>query len=203
MIYGVFIIESLDIDEYHDASMLYQILRLSNTKCEYRKVTCMRSFEQIISEFDDSNFRYLHLSCHGSQQGLQIGDEFIANYQIGSFLEGRIKNKRVFLSSCEAGNRSLASEILKHGGYSLIGSPVEIAFDKAALCWASFFHVIQKLDKNKMKRKNIKSALEAIVDLFNVPIDYYSFIAESRTNKLRRLQLRPYERNDSRIMNII
>ncbi len=100
---------------------------------QYRVVKDKLEFEKQLIEFSESNYRYLHMSCHATDQTLELTDETVFNKEFEELIEGRIKNKRVCFSACDAGNRNLASIVIKEGGYSLIGSPIEIHFNKAAL----------------------------------------------------------------------
>lgn len=86
--------------------------------------------------------------------------------------------------------------ITKCKGLSVIGTPKNLHFDKAALFWPSFYHVINCDDKKRMNRRNLSKTLKRCVDLFEVPINYYHAI-NGATKYLRRYKFR----HDARTTN--
>lgn len=200
-IYGVFIIESLEDDEYFDGKVLEGILKLSGVKVEYRRVYDKKELKNQLEEFSEGGFRYLHISSHATDQTLNLSHDTVFYEEFEKLIENKVADKRIFLSACDAGNRNFASIIIRHGAYSVIGSPIGLRFDKAALFWASFFHVVNEIDTLTMKRDDINSVLKSCVKLFRIPINYYSFI-KSNSNKMRRLQIRPDNRIDNRVINL-
>ena len=200
--YGVFIIESLRSDDYFDGEVLKDILELAKVPVRYEWVETKEELENKLSDFAKSRFRYLHISCHADYEGLRLTNDGISNEIFGKMTKGKIKNKRVFLSACKGGNRNLASVLIKNGAYSLIGSPNDLHFDKAALFWASFFHVVNEFDDKKMKKAEIRHVLKSCVDLFYIPINYYTYIETKRNKMMRRLKLRPEKKVDNRIVRI-
>ena len=201
-IYGVFIIESLKDCEYFDGKVLEGILKLSNVKVEYRRVYDKKELKNQLEEFSESGFRYLHISCHATNEILDLSHDTVFYEEFEELIADKVEDKRIFLSACDIGNRKFASMLIKHGAFSVIGSPIELRFDKAALFWASFFHIVTEIDKSTMKRFGIKFALKSCVDLFNIPINYYSFVENNRKNKMRRLKIRPNHKLDNRIINL-
>lgn len=200
--YGVFIIESLRSNDFFDGKMLKEILDLSKINAKYVSADTIDELKLRIDEFEQSEFRYLHLSCHADYSGIQLFNENVTNAELENLLKGKIENKRVFLSTCKGGNRDLASRLIKNGVYSLVGTPINLDFDKAALFWASFFHVINKFDDQSMKKIDIKYVLKSCVNLFDIPINYYSFVKNHNKSKMRRYKVRPGIRTDNRILKI-
>jgi hypothetical protein len=69
----VFIIESLRFDEeadYREGEMIAKALAMSLKTPLYRYVRTRAEFEHFVDEFEDSGYRYLHISCHGSANGI-------------------------------------------------------------------------------------------------------------------------------------
>ncbi|MFZ1291904.1 MAG: hypothetical protein WAR79_17535 [Melioribacteraceae bacterium] len=195
--YGVFIIESLRSGDYFDGESMSQILELSSINNFYREVISKEDFIKAINEFKNSNFRYLHLSCHSDMEGIEINGENISNYELSILLKNKITRKLIFLSACQGSNRMMASAlIIKCGGQSLIGTPVDLSFDKAALFWPSFYHVINNLDKTKMNKQNLDLVLKRCVDLFEIPINYYHGIKDY-PDYLRRYKFRSNKRTSN------
>lgn len=201
-IYGLFIIESLEEDEYFDGKVLKEILGLSNVKVQYIRVFDKADLKKALETFSESRFRYLHISCHATNETLNLSDETIFYEELDDLIANKVTKKRIFLSACDLGNDFFASEIIKHGAYSVVGSSIPLNFDKAVLFWASFFHIMNEKDEEKMKREQIKYVLKCCVDMFEIPMNYYSFIRDSNS-KMRRLKIRPFVRMDNRVVNLI
>lgn len=204
MIYGVYIIESLRSNDYFDGDNLSQILTLSKINNKYAWVDTIDDFIMELNKFSESNYRYLHLSFHGDMDGIEINGQEITNTRLAGLLKPIIKGKRLFMSSCRGSNMNLASKlIVKCRAVSLIGTPIDLKFDKAALFWPAFYHVVNDLDSNKMNQKSIRSTLKKCVDLFRIPINYYHNLREYPTNHVRRVKFRPNKWTDNRIIKVI
>lgn len=194
--YGVFIVESLRGGDYFDGENLSEILELSEIKNIYREVHDKEDFIKAIDEFKKSNLRYLHLSCHSDMDGIEINGEEISNSELAKLFRNKIKKRRIFLSACKGGNRNMATVIAKCGGQSTIGTPINLYFDKAALFWPSFYHVIYGVDDKRMNKRNLSSVLERCVDLFEIPINYYHSINDE-PNFLRRYKFKHNRGNEN------
>ena len=137
--YGVYIIESLRGGDYFDGKNLSEILKLSKIFYVYRKVVSKSDFILAINQFKESNLRYLHFSCHSDMDGIKISDICISNSELSEILKNKIKKKRIFLSACKGGNRNIATAVVtKCNGQSVIGTPIDLYFDKAAFILALF-----------------------------------------------------------------
>ncbi len=188
--YGIFIIESVRNGDYRDGHSLEKILNLSGIKTEYREATSKDDFIAHIEEFKHSGLRYLHISCHAAKDGFEIGDEDVPNDELEKIFGNSLSKRRVFLSACEAGNKDLAARlILKNGAFSVIGTPIELYFSKAAIFWNCLFHAIHMRNSKKTSKKLLTETLESIVNLLDVPINYYSFIRDSE-NAVSRKKIR-------------
>ncbi|USD21711.1 hypothetical protein MJO52_00790 [Microbulbifer variabilis] len=188
--YGIFIIESLENGDYYDGKNLKEILKLSQIKCEYRYVHTREELSEAVKEFRQSNLRYLHLSCHANMDGIEVDNKIISNKELIEIFKGNIKKRRLFLSACKAGNRNMATVFInKCHGQSVIGTPINLRFDKAALFWPAFYHVINILDQEKMNKRSLTETIKRCVDLFDVPINYYHNI-NGQEKYLRRYKFR-------------
>lgn len=188
--YGVYIIEFLRADDYLDGESLSEILNLSRIPTEYKWVDTKQDLEKALKDFNKSKFRYLHISCHADETGLEINGDEILNHEFQIMTKDILKDKRVFLSACKGANKNLASRLIsKNKAYSLLGVPVNLRFDKSALFWPSFYHLINEVDKGAMKRELIIEVVKKCVDLLNVPINYYSRINNDMMH-IRRLKIR-------------
>lgn len=188
-VYGVYIIEALRADDYAIGENLRDILDLSNMVVLHQWADTKDDLHRHLKDFKRSKLRYLYITCHANSTGIFINSEHISNKELQA-LTGNIKDVRIFMSACQGANRDLANRLIgKCGGLSLIGTPIDLDFDKAAIFWPSFFHIMKELDEKKMSRKLISSTLKKLVDLFKVPINYYSKIKDE-PKYFRRLSIR-------------
>lgn len=190
--FGINIIESLNSDDDKDGKILHEILNVCRIKNSYSSINTKSEFIKAINEFANCGFRYLHLSFHGNTTGIALSDgAFISNSEFSEIIGNKLEKRRIFMSSCETGNFDLASKLItKNYIYSLIGSPVKIRFDKASLFFPSFYHLMNEIDTEVMKKEALKTAIKASADLFQIPITYYTFL---RKNSLwNKNQIREY-----------
>ena len=148
--YGVFIIETLSLEDEKngrlDGQILKDILDLCEIPNDYYYIRTSHELEEIINEFEESKLRYLHLSCHASESQIAFTFENLFFREVAEIIGSKLKNKRIFISACEASNFEFAKCIIpKFGCTSLIGSPDKINFDKAAVFWSSFYHLMLSL----------------------------------------------------------
>lgn len=201
--YGIFIIESLRSEDFFDGENLSDVLELSEIPRVYHWVDSVEDLKLKLEEFEVSQYRYLHLSCHADLDGIEINGEDISYDTLSSLLGKKIEGKRLFLSACKAGNIDFAARtISKNHAISMIGTPIDLTFKKSVLFWPVFYHVLHEIDEKKMSRENIISTLQKCVDLLGVPINYYSSISNS-SQKMRRLRLRKNHKTDTRVIEII
>lgn len=182
----VFIIESLKFDDEandrYEGKIISNILHLNEKNSKYYYIRTKRELEKVIGIFDGSGYRYLHLSCHGSPQSMATTLDTIPFEQLGEILKPHLHSKRLFISTCEMVNEELAKAIIPDSGcYSIIGPSKPVAFSDAAILWASFYHLIFNYRPEAIKREGIIKYCQRIVDLFGVPLNYYSFSRRSKS----------------------
>lgn len=200
--YGVFIIESLRKGDYFDGRNLSEILDLSGVLNIYKEVNTKGDFIKAIDAFSKSKLRYLHISCHADMKGIEINDEDVSNTELSVIFKNKINRKRIFLSACKGSNRNMATAVIsKCGGKSVIGTPINLHFDKAALFWPSFYHVIYCDDNKRMNKRNLSAVLKKCVDLFEIPINYYHGI-DGKLKYLRRYKIRYNQRTTNKRITV-
>jgi hypothetical protein len=68
----VFIIESLSFDdeeeEYYEGQIISKILKLNQKQSKYYYIRTKKELRVVLEKFRDSNYRYLHLSCHANRR---------------------------------------------------------------------------------------------------------------------------------------
>jgi hypothetical protein len=181
----VFVVESLKFDDEandrYEGKIVSNILHLNGKNSKYYYIRTRRELEEVVGIFGVSRYRYLHLSCHGRHQSMGTTLDTIPFEQLGEILKPNLYKKRLFISACEMANEDLAKAIIPDSGcYSIIGPSEPVAFSDAAILWASFYHLIFNYDAEAIKREGIIKYCQRIVNLFGVPLNYYS---SSRSNK--------------------
>ncbi len=143
--YGVFIIESMDaINERQgnlDGYALKTILDLCGIPNIYYHIRTKLELEEVLKEFETSKFRFLHIACHGNKKELALTYESIEFSELEMILGDYLYHRRLFLSACEVAVFELAQFFIpKYHCFSVIGTPNEITYDKAAIFWSSFYY---------------------------------------------------------------
>lgn len=139
----VFIIESLDPDDEgngrFEGAILSQTLRLHGKSPKYRYVRNVEDFKKALRSFGKSEYRYLHLSCHGDSEGLELTDQYEIDFdELANMLQPYLKGRRLFVSACSMVHEELANEVIpKSGCFSVIGPTEDIGFADAAVFWSS------------------------------------------------------------------
>ena len=169
----IFIIESLDFKdekaERFEGRIISQILGLSGKQCEYYYIRTKREFKTLLDQFESTHYRYLHLSCHGSNESIFTTLDPIPFSELGPLLRPFLRKRRLFLSACSATNSALADAIMPGSGcYSILGPDQDIYFSDAAVLWASFYHVMFTADSKAMKYKTIKAKTQEVSDMYRV-----------------------------------
>lgn len=174
---GVFIIESLDFEDEQgtkEGEILCSILQMSGIPVEYFYVRSYDEFAHFLEKFVESDFRFLHISCHGNNEGIKLTLEDISSDELGSLLEDKLKYRRLFLSACAAVNIGLAKQLFpKSGCNSLIGPNKKVKMKEIAIFWASFYHLMFKGNPRAMKKKDLIANLDALAKLYMIPVKYF------------------------------
>ena len=175
----VFIIESLGWcdekkEERLEGRLLRQVLLLSGKKPLYYYIRTKQELEDVLNRFEDSDYRYLHLSCHGNSRGIATTLDHIDHQELGRILNPYLEGRRLFISACEAVNRQFVNAVAKGSGcYSIAGPKDDVLFSSAAIFWGAFYHKAFEMDRRKMTGTNIRPILGNLANLFEVSIRYY------------------------------
>jgi hypothetical protein len=176
---NVFIIESLSFDDEQndrfEGKFLAQILHLGEKESAYCYVQTENELKKALRLFGESHYRYLHLSCHGSEELVATTLDSTPFSKLGKLLQPYLRGKRLFISACSVVNDNFAASIIPSSGCnSIVGPEVKIDFNDAAIIWACFYHLVFKQDSERMDRESIRSALHTAADTFEVPLNYFS-----------------------------
>jgi hypothetical protein len=191
----VFIIESLRFDDeehsHGEGQFLAHILRLADRQYKYFYIRTKRELEEVLDKFEESGFRYLHISCHANQKGIALTLDHLTVGDLGDMLRPYIENRRVFFSACTLATDQLASALLRGTGcYSVIAPSESVRFDAAALFWASLYHLMFRNDKKAMKRDELAENLTALSSLFGIRMRFYS-ASSTATKGYREVTIAP------------
>jgi hypothetical protein len=176
----LFIIESLTLEDEkagrQEGEILSRMLRLAGkTGTRYYYIRTQLELEEMIDLFDESDYRYLHISCHADSHGMATTFENISYAELGDMLAPCLKGRRVFVSACEMAHDNLAKQLLPETGcYSLIGPQNAINFDDAAAFWVAFYHLMFKANDLAMKREELERRITELSAIFQEPINYFS-----------------------------
>ena len=91
--------------------------------------------------FRQSNYRILHISCHGNRDTIRFSDEYVDYNSFAELTRGYLKSRRIFFSACELGNRNLAQALFKFskGMHSFVAPQNSVPFHIASAFWVSFY----------------------------------------------------------------
>lgn len=176
----VFIIESLTRDDEEnnrqEGAVLSHMLRQHGKKPIYCYIRTRKELEEMATEFRKSNYRYLHLSCHGSAQRLELTYDRVPFRDFGSIFGTSLNKKRLFLSACAATTQLLANEVYSKSPeiHSLIGPGDTINFHDAIVMWPTFYHLMFKIKAEAMKGAQLRKHVRLMSLLFKTPISYFS-----------------------------
>lgn len=200
---NVFIIESLSIDDeksnLYEGKILSNILNFRKKESIYYYIRTKKELLKIIDEFEESDFRYLHFSCHGNRKSISTTFDKIPFDELNEMLGSSINNKRLFFSACSAVNRPLALSILQNSKcISILGPCEEVSYSDAAILWASFYHLMFKKNPKYMSGSNIINNAQNIANLFRVSLKYY-YRSDSKEFRLKRIEpIEPHINEDDK-----
>ena len=174
----VFIIESLEFDdeeeERFEGRILADILRLAGKKPIYYYVRTKQELVAVLDLFERSQYRYLHLSCHGDDESIATTlDEDIEFRELGEIMNPHLKGRRLFVSSCDVVNDQLAETLMSSGCLSITGPTQEVCFAEAAILWTSFYHLAFLRSENRWKGKDLRLILRELAPLLSMELAYY------------------------------
>lgn len=176
----LFILESLTLnDEKHqrqEGEIISRLLRLAGkTRTKYFYIRTRRELEEFIDLFDESQYRYLHISCHANSNEMATTFDEVLYSDLGAMLGPYLVGRRVFVSACQMASKNLARHLLCGTGcYSLIGPQKDINFDDAAAFWVSFYHLMFKVDDLRMKGETLRAHTKQLEALYGEPINYFT-----------------------------
>ena len=173
----VFIIETLKLtDEAADRSegvLLSAAMRLSAKHPRYAYLRTGQEMSVFLGQFCTSQYRYLHLSCHGNEDVLATTLDVLPFGKVGPLLRPYLVNRRLFISACSAVNDELAAKIMRLGGCrSIVGPTGKVGFAQAAAFWIAFYERMFDHNPNAMAPTTMEQVLSDLQTTFQLPISY-------------------------------
>jgi hypothetical protein len=173
----VFIIESLAAEDEaanrFEGQRLADFLRLAGKQPHYYYFRTRAELPNLLALFKQSDYRFLHVSCHASMDAVATTTEQMSYADFASELAGFLPLRRAFFSACELGNELFSTVLAsKNKGMHSIAAPAEkIYFDHAAAIWTAFYVSVFAHNAGKMNGADIKQRIETLCTLF--PVDFH------------------------------
>lgn len=171
----VFIVESLELDDEakgrREGEVLAAVLRMCGKEPLYYYIRTKAELELMAKRFEDSGYRYLHISCHSDGKTLETTLDSVNYEEFSEIFQGKLKNRRLFVSACGAGNEFFAELIVKKNQevISIAAPSTDIRFDHAVAFWSSFYVKIFSI-KGYMSSNRIVQVLKPLAKFFSAPM---------------------------------
>jgi hypothetical protein len=182
----VFIIESLDLSDeklgYSEGKMLCQLLRMMEKEPLYYYIRTKQEMRAMAREFEQSRYRYLHISCHGTPDNFRLSLDAVTFGTFARIFRPVLRNRRVFLSACDIAQVELANRLFRDldtAPYSLTGPTQDIYFSDAAVIWASLYNLLFKDDSEAISGPRLREHLAKLCELNSVSFAHFGRITSS------------------------
>lgn len=174
----VFVIESLKFKDEHanlfEGDIISRILGLGGKECKYYYVRTRKELRSVLGFFEESRYRYLHLSCHANNESMATTLDDIPFTDLGKMLNGRLDGRRVFLSACSMASEKLAAELMPDSGcFSILGPSEDVIISNSAIMWASLYHLMFKADHRVMKRETLSEKARVVGAAFGIRLNLF------------------------------
>ena len=104
--------------------MIYRSLRMSLKKPLYHYVRTVTEFKHFVDEFGKSDYRYLHISCHGNKRGVIFTTlDSMTTTEFAKIVGPALDGKRLFLSVCLASSQAMADAVFANGKCTSLAGP--------------------------------------------------------------------------------
>ena len=183
----VFVIESLDPDDEGngrlEGSSISHLLRLHGKNPKYRYVRTKKDFVRAIKEFGASNYRYLHISAHGDENGLCTTNlDDLSYIELGALLKGHLRGRRLFISACSVVHFKMAlPPITLAKAFSVVGPEEDIEFHDAVVMWNLIYHLLLKKNTKAVSGGALKEVLNNVQSVLGVKLAYYRRSKSAKT----------------------
>lgn len=172
----VFIIESLELideaKERREGAVLASVLKMCGKNPLYYYIRTKAELEHLAEEFEASGYRYLHISCHGGTDSLETTLDSVSYKDFSKIFEGKLKDRRLFVSACSAGNEMFAELVGSRNMdvISVAAPSTDIRFDHAVAFWTSFYVKTFSQNSRSMNSSRIVEVAKPLAALFSAPL---------------------------------
>jgi len=177
---GIFLIESSARDDeqkgLRERHALEEILGMDGRPFRHYYIRTEKELKELVSEFRASDYRYLHLACHGDSEGTGISLTYddVAFSALAGILSPALNDRRLFISACDSTRSALAKPIFGSSTcYSVIGPRGNITFHDAALAWAVFYSLMSRVNRKVMEQQVIRDQLHSVCSLLKVSFNAF------------------------------
>lgn len=199
----VFIIESLKNEErchsLLDGELLYQQLQIAGLNPRYVYVTCLNDFKAALAMFRQSNYRFLHLSLHGSKEFISFEDESSDYLEFSQATAELLRSKRIFASACEVGNANMVNTLSQanHNFHSFLAPVDKLGFSDSVSFWPALYGALYKkitanYDANNgksyksLKTSDVKNVVGKLAALFDIRFLFAYFDSKNKSLRFQR-----------------
>lgn len=196
----VFIIESLDrnFNGGLQGKALARALKAFNRYPRYVDVSSKNEFDDALTAFKRSGYRYLHISCHGdaSRQSLQLRDRELLPVEelVDMFGRKELAQSRLFLSACSMGADSSFPEMVfsrsrTRAIHSILAPNESIDLTESLVFWVAFYGEMYMRNERSMKAKDIALVANRAAHCCRRKFSLFSF--DSKNCKIVKYELGP------------
>jgi|ERR1700722_3112509 len=174
----VFIVESLRFSDegegISEGRRIFDMLALSGKECRYVYIRTKVELEEVLEQFWDSRYRYLHFSCHANANGMDTTLDHIPYEELTQLLEPYLEKRRLFLSACRMSRLSFAKGlILRADCMSVLGPSAKVDMADAAIFWAAFYHKMFRINSEAMKHVEVLDTARMFSSAFSIPLNLF------------------------------
>lgn len=181
LIHDFYIIESLKPDDIKDGKVFYDSLNSIKKIPIYEFVSDFKEFEKALLNFEKSQYKYLLISAHGDEENLILKNENVNLYDFED-IKIRYDQRRIFMSSCRGGSYLFAKYFISKGAYSVIGTSDDLNQIVAVGMWPTMLIIFERMSTD-LNYVEINSALDKLINIYQINLHYFSFIRNKKKMK--------------------
>ncbi len=174
-----FIIESLNMEdeneEQYEGRFLYHYLKILGKNPKYYYIRSRRELIQVSNIFKNIGYRYIYLSCHGSENAIYTTFDEIKFEDFASIFKEKLDHRRLFISGCSVGKQELAEHLFSKNDkmYSVTAPKKKVFFKQTLPFWTAFYYLMESIDSKSMKAVALYPFLQICANIFNIDIIHF------------------------------
>jgi len=142
----VLIIESRSPSDHfnghQEGRILQQILQLEGIQSKYFEVLDQEYFEKALKKSENNNIKYVHISCHGLDNGFELTDKTFLKWEdFDAIAWPLLKDKCLVFSSCLVG-KGVEKLFERHKTFcnAIIAPTKIITWSEGVVAYSAFYH---------------------------------------------------------------